>query len=163
GGRKEEGRMNQRIVTLGTTLVASAAAAVTAVAAVADDPQATPTRVHAVSHVAVKADHAMRYQPNRFSHRAPLQDGVVWGGDSLAVKWVESGEVIRFTYRVVDASRAQALNDKRNEPSLIDPRAGVQLVVPTLEKVGALRQSQPPEDGKAYWMAFSNKGRLVKR
>jgi hypothetical protein len=26
-----------------------------------------------------------------------------------------------------------------------------------------LRQSVAPEAGKSYWMAFSNKGRLVKR
>jgi hypothetical protein len=46
---------------------------------------------------------------------------------------------------------------------LNDPRARVSLVVPSLEKVGKLRQSEAPEEGKSYWMAFSNKGRLVKR
>jgi hypothetical protein len=35
--------------------------------------------------------------------------------------------------------------------------------VPAVENVGQLRQTQPPEVGRAYWMAFSNKGRLVKR
>jgi hypothetical protein len=64
---------------------------------------------------------------------------------------------------VLDAEKAKALNDKKNEPSLIDPAAGVKLVVPALEKVGQLRQSATPEAGKAYWMAFSNKGRRVKR
>jgi hypothetical protein len=87
----------------------------------------------------------------------------VWGVDSLSVKWTESGEVIRFSYRVLDAERAKPLNDKRAEPSLIDPQAGVKLVVPSLEKVGQLRQSSTPIAGKSYWMAFSNKGRPVKR
>jgi hypothetical protein len=64
---------------------------------------------------------------------------------------------------VLDGEKAKALNDKKNEPSLVDPKAGVKLVVPSLEKVGQLRQSSPPEAGKIYWMAFSNKGRLVKR
>jgi hypothetical protein len=104
-----------------------------------------------------------RYQPSRFSKRAGEYYGLVWGIDSLGVKWVESGEVIRFTYHVLDAAKAKALNDKKDEPSLIDPRAGVSLVVPSLEKVGQLRQSGTPEAGKSYWMAFSNKGRLVKR
>jgi hypothetical protein len=104
-----------------------------------------------------------RYQPSRFSKRADLHYGLVWGVDSLGVKLVESGEVIRFTYHVLDADKAKALNDKKDEPSLIDPRAGVKLVVPSLEKVGQLRQSGTPEAGKSYWMAFSNKGRLVKR
>jgi hypothetical protein len=103
------------------------------------------------------------YEPNRFSKRATAYYGLVWGIDLLSVKSVESGEIIRFTYRVLDADKARMLNEKKNEPSLIDPRAGVKLVVPTMEKVGPLRQSGPPADGKAYWMAFSNKGRLVKR
>jgi hypothetical protein len=92
-----------------------------------------------------------------------LSLGMVWGVDSLDVKWTESGEVIRFSYRVLDPEKAKVLNDKKNEPSLIDPQAGVRLVVPSLEKVGQLRQSSTPEAGKVYWMAFSNKGRLVKR
>ena len=103
------------------------------------------------------------YRPNRFSRRAELTYGLVWGVDSLSVKWTESGEVIRFAYRVLDADKAKVLNDKQLEPSLIDPRAGVKLVIPQLEKVGKLRQSSTPEAGRAYWMAFSNKGRRVKR
>jgi hypothetical protein len=103
------------------------------------------------------------YQPNRFAGRAGDYYRLIWGVDSLSVKWTESGEVIRFSYRVLDAEKAKALNDKKNEPSLIDPQAGVKLVVPSLEKVGQLRQSATPEAGKAYWMAFSNKGRRVKR
>jgi hypothetical protein len=87
---------------------------------------------------------------------------LIWGVDSLAVKSVESGEIIRFTYRVLDPAKAKPLNDKKNEPSLIDPRAGVKLVVPALEKVGKLRQATTPQEGKVYWMAFSNKGGYVK-
>jgi hypothetical protein len=103
------------------------------------------------------------YHPDRFAGRAGKYYRLVWGVDSLEVKWGESGEVIRFSYRVLDADKAKVLNDKRNEPSLIDPQAGVKLVVPSMEKVGQLRQSAPPENGKSYWMVFSNKGRPVKR
>jgi len=46
---------------------------------------------------------------------------------------------------------------------LIDPKAGVQLVVPTMDKIGKLRQTAAPEAGKLYWIAFSNKGGHVKR
>jgi len=104
-----------------------------------------------------------RYRPDRFAGRAGSYYRLVWGVDSLAVRWGESGEVIRFSYRVLDAEKAKLLNDKKNEPSLIDPQAGVKLVVPAMENVGQLRQSAPPEAGKSYWMVFSNKGRLVKR
>ena len=104
-----------------------------------------------------------KHQPDRFAGRAGTYYRVVWGVDSLAVKWAESGEIIRFSYRVLDVDKARVLNDKKSEPSLIDPEAGVQLVVPSLEQVGQLRQSADPEEGKSYWMAFSNKGRPVKR
>jgi len=104
-----------------------------------------------------------RFPENRMSRRAEVVYGLLWGVDSLRVKWAESGEMIRFSYRVVDAEKAKVVNDKKAEPSLIDPQAGVSLVVPSLEKVGQLRQSSTPEEGKSYWMAFSNQGRRVKR
>jgi hypothetical protein len=103
-----------------------------------------------------------RLRPRPMAKGAREYYALMWGVDSLSVKSVESGEIIRFTYSIIDANKAKVLNDKKNEASLIDPRAGVKLVVPTLEKVGQLRQSSAPEPGKAYWMAFSNKGRYVK-
>lgn len=102
------------------------------------------------------------YQPSRFPKRANAYYGLVWGIESLSVKAVESGELIRFTYRVIDADKAKALNDKKIDAFLISPQAGIRLVVPSLEKVGQLRQSNTPEIGKSYWMAFSNPGRKVK-
>jgi hypothetical protein len=71
--------------------------------------------------------------------------------------------MIRFSYRVIDAGKPKTLIDKKAEPSLIDPQAGVSLVVPALEQVGQLRQSGTPTAGVSYWMAFSNSGRRVKR
>ena len=103
-----------------------------------------------------------RYAQNRLASKALRYYSLVWGVDSLSVKSVESGEIIRFTYRVIDANKAKSLNDKRNEPSLIDPGAGVKLAVPSLEKIGKLRQSSTPLAGKVYWMAFSNRGGHVK-
>ena len=125
--------------------------------------QATQNNEGTVNPASQSGTARSRYQPSRFSKRATQYYGLVWGVDSLAVRSTESGEVIRFTYRVLDAEKAKTLNDKKNEPALIDPRAGVKLIVPSLEKVGQLRQSATPEAGKSYWMAFSNKGRLVKR
>lgn len=103
------------------------------------------------------------YLPNALPSRARVYLGVYWGIDSLSVKWVESGELIRFSYRVIDGERAKPLNDKKSEPFLVAPSAHARLVVPSLEKVGQLRQSSTPEVGKVYWMAFSNAGKLVKR
>jgi hypothetical protein len=130
-------------------------------ASLADSPQGTDKTAAAAGKPAAAAP--SRYKPDRFAGRAGAYFKLVWGVDSLAVRWAESGEVIRFNYRVLDAEKAKTLNDEKSEPSLIDPRAGVSLVVPSLEKVGKLRQSESPKEGKSYWMAFSNKGRLVKR
>jgi len=87
----------------------------------------------------------------------------VWGVGELHVKVAESGQIIRFNYRVLDPAKAAALNDKKAEPELVDTQAGVQLVVPQLEKVGKLRQSSTPKVGMSYWMAFSNPTLAVKR
>jgi hypothetical protein len=103
------------------------------------------------------------YQPNHFAKRATMYYQDVWGIDTLTVRAAESGELIRFNYRILDASKARQLNDKKAQPTLVDPKAGVQLVVPSLEKVGQLRQSSTPEEGRIYWMAFSNPRRTVKR
>jgi len=105
----------------------------------------------------------VHYRPERFAGRAGQYYRLIWGIDSLSVKSAESGEMIRFTYRVVDANKAKTLLDKKLEPFLIDEQAHVKLVVPMMDKVGKLRQTAPPEPGKLYWMLFSNKGGYVKR
>ena len=94
--------------------------------------------------------------------RAHMYYEGVWGVDSLTVKYTESGEIIRFSYRVIDPAKAAMLNDKKAEPSLVDPQAGVKLVVPQMEKIGKLRQSSTPIADKSYWVAFSNSGRRVR-
>ena len=124
----------------------------------------SPAQAQSAAPAAVKPAAAAAFTRNRqnMPPKARQHYALIWGVDSLAVKSVESGEIIRFTYRVLDPAKAKPLNDKKNEPSLIDPRAGVKLVVPALEKVGKLRQATTPEEGKVYWMAFSNKGGYVK-
>lgn len=136
-------------------LVAAFLAGICGLNAFSQSPQATHTPpvagggpVHLVPHLSKRAE--MYYQG-------------VWGVDELKVKQAESGELIKFTWLVVDPVKAKALNDKKVKPVLIDPQSGVRLVVPTMEKIGQLRQSSTPEAGKSYWMAFSNSGRPVKR
>ena len=184
------GSVRARLALLAGALIASGALAQTApqspdAAPTAAPPSTQPTPTPAVPAIqpartaAPKAKQATktppptphsksagtptRSLPNRFAGRAGAYYRVVWGIDSLVVKWTESGEVIRFSWRVLDPERAKVLSDKKVEPSLIDPRAGVSLVVPTMEKIGQLRQTQTPEAGRSYWVAFSNKGLFVKR
>ena len=100
---------------------------------------------------------------NRLSQRAERYYKGVWGVGELRVKAAESGELIRFNYRVLDPDKATALNDKKVEPQLFDTQAGVKLSVPQMEKVGKLRQESTPKAGMTYWMAFSNPTLAVKR
>ena len=116
----------------------------------------------AVAAKPAAAPDPMRYQRNRVPKQAELYYQNLWGVDSFKVKYTESGEMIRFSWRVLDAAKAAPLNAKDVEPLLFDPQAGVQLVVPKMEKVGQLRQSSTPIEGKSYWMAFSNSGRHVR-
>jgi hypothetical protein len=105
----------------------------------------------------------VRYLP-ALSRRAQMFYEGVWGVDDLSVKWAESGEIVRFSYHVLDPQKAAPLNDKKLEPSFIDPQAGVSLVIPQVQNVGMLRQApSTTEAGKSYWMAFSNVGRRVKK
>jgi hypothetical protein len=103
------------------------------------------------------------YPPADLPPSARMFYQIMWGVDSLGVKSMESGQMIGFSYRVIDVEKAKGLNDKKATPYLIDEKARVKLVVPTMEKVGQLRQSSTPEAGKSYWMVFSNKGTFVKR
>src|ERR1700720_992742 len=59
-----------------------------------------------------------RKQPVQIPRRAQAYYGAVWGIESPSVKAVESGEIIRFSWRVIDADKAKTLNDKKLEPSL---------------------------------------------
>jgi hypothetical protein len=101
--------------------------------------------------------------PRGMPERAKAFYAETWGVDQLSVKLTESGQLVRFTYRVVDAKKATPLQDRTSAPSLIDEAAHVALQVPTMEKVGPLRQAMAAVEGKLYWIAFSNKGMPVKR
>jgi hypothetical protein len=158
-----------KIKRLGSTRAALAAACLASgvwvsVAWAADAPQ-PPAKdaVHAAAPGAKAQPAPSHYQPDRFAGRAGKYYELIWGIDSIVVKLVESGELVRFSYRVLDPAKAKPLNEKANVASLDDPQAGVSLVVPTMEKIGALRQSTAPEAGRSYWMTFSNKGRRVAR
>jgi len=112
---------------------------------------------------AASAGAPTRYHPSRFPKRAGEYYGLVWGVDSLSVKAVDFGGLIRFAYHVLDPHKAKLLNDKNVDAFLNSPEHHIQLVIPSLEKVGKLRQSADPESDRSYWMAFSNPHRMVKR
>jgi len=127
---------------------------------------ATPAQAAAPAQPGAKAAQpapSQGSQLNHLSRRAEMYYEGLWGVGEFRVKVAESGEMIRFNYRVLDPAKAAALNDKKAEPELIDSQAGVKLSVPQMEKIGKLRQSSTPKEGMTYWMAFANPTLAVKR
>lgn len=163
----------RRAVASGTAVLVMAIAAVAAVipaAGATPDPQADPASPAAAP--ARKASSATASTPAAAgarpvtavprSERAEMWRARRFGVDHLRVRSVSSGVSIEFRYRVVDAGKAAILNDKRAQPVLVDRKTGTMLTVPTMEKVGMLRQTATPEVGREYWMLFANTGRVVK-
>lgn len=105
---------------------------------------------------------AATYKPS-MTRRELEYYGIYWGIDSLNVKEVESCELIRFTWRVLDGGRAKPLNDETVDPYLIDPAVRAKLIVPELPFMGKMRVKTTPETGKTSWVAFSNPGHVVKK
>jgi hypothetical protein len=95
------------------------------------------------------------------STRAAMMYRRIWGIDNITLKATASGSVIRFSYLVVDANKAKVLNDKKEEPYLLVQKNGAKLEVPATEKVGKLRQTATPENGREYWMVFQNSSHTV--
>ncbi len=101
------------------------------------------------------------YHPVGMPASARYYYQTVWGIDNLVLRTVASGNLIRFSYRVTNVQRASELGNKRAEPLLIDPKRKIALQIPVMEQVGPLWQSVGLENGKQYWMTFSNKGSPV--
>jgi hypothetical protein len=115
------------------------------------------------THPAAATPHsASPYRPAGVPLRAKQYYLSVWGVDNFLVRKVSSGELVRFSFRVVDSARAAVLIDHRVKPHLLDLERGVELEIPVMEQVGDLRQKGEPVANMNYWMAFSNKGDPVK-
>ena len=96
------------------------------------------------------------------SQRGEARYALLYGVDQMQVRWTASGASLEFRYRVLDPHKAAVLQDKRVKPVLTDEATGTRLMVPTMEKIGELRQTAQPEAGHEYWMIFANAGKVVK-
>jgi hypothetical protein len=140
------------------------AAATGAAFAVADSSAAGQTAAAATMGASAAAGRPLRpaQRQQKQSTKANNFYITAWGIETPRVSYTASGNLIRFTYRVVHPERAMALANKAATPQLVSPRHNVALQVPVMEKVGPLRQSAAPQAGQTYWMVFSNKGNLVR-
>jgi len=146
--------------------VAAALLGLVAVAAQSQSQQpaaaaSRPVLAQPAAHVA-PINPAVTRRQQRQSARAVGYYGAAWGIQDLVVRSTASGNLIRFSYRVIDPARARQLVDKGSTPLLIGQRSRAVLQVPVMDKVGPLRQTNDLAAGKEYWVAFSNKGNLVR-
>jgi hypothetical protein len=86
-----------------------------------------------------------------------------WGIEVLDLHQTSAGYMLQFRYRVLDPKAAMPLFDRKTKPYLIDITTGAKVVVPSPEKVGALRNLNPPETGRIYWMLFANPAKMIKK
>jgi len=81
-----------------------------------------------------------------------------WGIEIASIRMTANNHMIDFRYKVLDAEKAASLFDRQTKPYLIDQASGKVLAVPNTAKVGPLRNSNKPKEGKIYWMFFGNSG-----
>ena len=85
-----------------------------------------------------------------------------WGIEVTSIRLSTHDHMIDYRYRVLDAEKAADLFKRQIKPHLIHQETGKVLAVPETAKLGPLRNSNIPQDGRIYWMFFGNAGKLVK-
>src|SRR5512139_2100571 len=140
------------LMVTGMILSATPGGAAQAAEATVASRVATPTATHKASP----------YRPISQPDSASLYYQSLWGVNNFLVRSTASGNLIRFSYRVTDPVRASQLVDRSATPYMIGLRSRAVLQVPVMDKVGPLRQATTPKPGQELWLAFSNKGNLVK-
>jgi hypothetical protein len=85
-----------------------------------------------------------------------------WGVEVTSIRMTANDHMIDYRYRVLDADKAADLFKRQIKPFLIHEESGRVLAVPETAKLGPLRNSNIPPEGKIYWMFFGNAGNLVK-
>ena len=143
-------------------IAAIATMAASSQAATPTTPATAPAPTLAAAPPATHPGKSSPYRRMKLSERAREFYPAVWGIDRLRVSSTSSGNLIRFSYRVLEPKLAKALGDHESTPYLYAPRSHAMLQIPTMEKIGQLRQLNAAEADEEYWMAFSNKGNLVR-
>jgi hypothetical protein len=85
-----------------------------------------------------------------------------WGVEIVSLRRTAHGHMLDFRYKVLDAEKAAPLFVRKTKPNLVHQSSGKVLVVPSTAKLGPLRNSYAPKEGRIYWMFFGNAGDLVK-
>jgi len=119
--------------------------------ALSEAPPAAPTAAPA-------SDRAQDAGPAGDEHRSIEEQ---WGIEITSLRLSANGHMLDYRYRVLDAEKATDLFKRQIKPYLIHQPSGKVLAVPETAKLGPLRNSNIPQEGRIYWMFFGNAGKIV--
>lgn len=124
-------------------------------------PASLSAPIDADASVTEKADKADVAIHSKKSQDQMLKDK--WGIEIVAMRSTAAGHMVDFRYRVLDAEKAAPLFKRQTKPYLIHQSSGKALSVPNTAKIGSLRNSNTPQNGRIYWMFFGNHHRLIQK
>lgn len=84
-----------------------------------------------------------------------------WGIEITSLRLTANGHMLDYRDRVLDAAKATDLFKRQIKPYLIHQASEKVLSVPETAKLGPLRNSNIPQEGRIYWMFFGNTGKIV--
>jgi predicted secreted protein len=85
-----------------------------------------------------------------------------WGIKPLSIRPTADGFFVDFRYRIVDAEKSAPLFSPTIKPLLIDENTGAIMAVPTVPKVGSMRSTRKPLQGRNYAILFANPNKHIK-
>jgi len=94
----------------------------------------------------------------------PASDlGYQWGIQVASLRLTANGNLLDFRYRVIDPDKASRLANRSIKAYLTEQESGKTVTVPSMPKVGALRQTAVQlKKNRIYFVLFSNPGRFIK-
>lgn len=85
-----------------------------------------------------------------------------WGIELIGIRRTAADHMVDVRYKVLDATKAAPLFDRQNKAVLIHKPSGAEIPVFNPAKTGPLRSTNPPLEGRTYFMFFSNPSHMIK-
>ena len=80
----------------------------------------------------------------------------------VGVRPTAEGRMLNFRYKIIDPEKASSLISPKMKPYIIDQTTGRKLAVPSLPKVGALKQrGKKAYQDRIYFILFANPGKSI--
>ncbi len=80
----------------------------------------------------------------------------------VGVRPTAEGRMLNFRYKIIDPEKASSLISPKMKPHIIDQKTGRKLAVPSLPKVGALKQrGKKAYQNRIYFILFANPGKSI--